>query len=113
MRLEIAPCVVEVKIKKWRVIGTRASGQDVIDRSWQLVEKSSQLLEIGGVESGAAFRGHLAGRLRESFRVTPGHDDIRTESCCLAGSLEADTRATADHDDRSSAKAGLVIGSHS
>jgi hypothetical protein len=71
----------------------------VVDRR-KLVEEAPEAFEIGGVEGRTAQRAELACGVLNAFRVATGEYDLGALGPCSLSRLEADSRATAEHDDR-------------
>ena len=71
----------------------------MVDRPRQIVEEPLHRGRVVGVESGAPACSDVARRLGEPFGVAPGDEDVGALAAGAAGGLEADSRATAKHDD--------------
>ena len=99
-RVNGAARLCEVDVGQPRVVRAAGSGQDVVDRRWQLVEEPIEALEVGGVKRRNAQRAKFACGALEAFRVAGGENDIGALGPRSPGRLQPDPRAAADHDDR-------------
>src|SRR5262250_3105676 len=98
MRVDVAARLLDVELRQRRVVWPRAGDQHVVDGLAQLGKKSSEPIEIGGIE-GRRARTELAPDASQAISVARGEDHVCSFSASKPGSLEADARAAADHDD--------------
>src|SRR5215218_11001574 len=97
MRVDTAACGLDVELRERRRIGARTCDQYVVDRRRQLVEKSLEPVEVGGVEGRDAGPELEPGSV-DAVRVTRGNDHVGALLPGAPGGFEADAGTAADHD---------------
>ncbi len=108
MGLDVPARPGDVELRQRRIVGTGPGDQDVIDRRGQIVEESSEALEVGRVESGRAPRAQLGRNAPEAIRIAGGQDHVGPLGPGEPSGLEADPRGAADHDHGLSGELPLI-----
>ena len=99
MSLEIAACLFELELRQRRVVGAGARDQHVIDGRAQLIEKLSELFEVGRVKRRGAQRADIVRGALETPGISRCENHIRALGARPPGGFEPYAAAVADHDD--------------
>jgi hypothetical protein len=99
MRVDVAASLLDVELRKRRVVGTGARDQHVVNRRVQLVEEPLEPVEVGGVEGGDAGP-ELEADALQAVRVARRDDHVGSLLAHTPGRLEPDAGAAPDHDER-------------
>ena len=90
MRLEVAPCGVNVEVGQRRVVGPGPGHQHVVDRTRKVVEERRQPREVGGVEGRDARRADVVRRVLQARVIAARDHDVGSFRAGESGRLEPD-----------------------
>jgi hypothetical protein len=99
MIVEIPVRPVAVQVGQRRVVRAGARHHHVVDRGRQVGEEPVEGVRVGGVERRGAARAEFGRGPLQAVGVAGSQDDVGPFGAGLAGGLEPDARASADHDD--------------
>src|SRR5262249_2326452 len=98
--LDVATRLLDVEVRKRRVVRARSGDEDVVDLTRQSFEELRELVEVDRVEGRGAYRAQLARSVLEAFGIAAGQHDVGTLRPRASRSLEPDTGTASDDDDR-------------
>src|SRR4051812_27852215 len=86
--VDVAGYLVEVHLRKRRVVRAAARDHELVDRLGKVVEEVGERGRIGDVERRGAQRAELARGVIEALAVATGDDDLGALGAGSAGGLE-------------------------